>query len=75
MNSVDKRFEDDSLQAELGFGKGGVPWYLLLFYLSFMAFFVWYVLEYQVPDYLERGPGGAVLEGNVADDVGAASER
>jgi hypothetical protein len=39
------------------YGKGGVPWYLLLKYLGFLTFFTWYVLEYQLPDYLEQGPG------------------
>ncbi len=55
----------DSKPALLGFGKGGVPWYLLLFYLSFLVFFVWYVLEYQLPDYLKQGPAvprGAKVE-------------
>lgn len=41
---------------EPGFGKGGVPWYLLAFYLAFLVFFVWYALEYQLPDYLQQGP-------------------
>lgn len=43
-------------KADLGFGKGGVPWPLMLFYLAFLVFFVWYVLEYQLPDYLGQGP-------------------
>jgi hypothetical protein len=47
----------DSEQKVFGFGTGGVPWYLLLFYLSFLTFFVWYVLEFQLPDYLYQGPG------------------
>lgn len=47
---------DDTRQARFGFGKGGVPLPLLLFYLSFLVFFVWYTLEYQLPDYLESGP-------------------
>jgi hypothetical protein len=37
-----------------GFGRGGVPWYLLLFYLAFLGFFAWYSLEYQLDDYLEK---------------------
>jgi hypothetical protein len=41
---------------DLGFGKGGIPWYLLALYLCFLVFFVWYALEYQLPDYLEQGP-------------------
>ena len=48
----------DSKAADLGFGKGGVPWYLLLLYLSFLVFFVWYTLEYQLPDYLEQSETG-----------------
>jgi hypothetical protein len=42
-----------------GYGKGGVPFLLLILYLSFLVFFTWYVLEYQLPDYLEQGPGRA----------------
>lgn len=41
---------------EPGFGKGGVPWLLLALYLGFLVFFTWYVLEFQLPDYLEKGP-------------------
>ena len=48
--------KSDAEAADLGFGKGGVPWYLLLLYLSFLTFFTWYVLQYQLPDYLEQGP-------------------
>ena len=50
-----------------GYGHGGVPWYLLLFYLAFLIFFTWYSLEYQLDDYVrqkdakagaqEAGPG------------------
>ena len=36
-----------------GFGTGGVPWYLMILYLSFLVFFTWYVLEFQLADYLE----------------------
>ena len=46
----------DEQQAELGYGKGGVPWYLLLFYICFLSFFTWYVLEFQLPDFLKQGP-------------------
>ena len=46
----------DARVADLGFGRGGVPWLLMLFYLSFLTFFVWYTLEFQLPDYLEQGP-------------------
>jgi hypothetical protein len=49
----------DREAVEIGFGEGGVPWYLLLLYLGFLVFFTWYVLEYQLPDYLEQGPGRA----------------
>jgi hypothetical protein len=49
--------EPDSEQKKFGFGPGGVPWYLLLFYLAFLVFFTWYVLEFQLSDYLEQGPG------------------
>ena len=35
---------------------GGVPWYLMLLYIGFLVFFTWYTLEYQLPDYLEKGP-------------------
>lgn len=44
----------DAEQFKPGFGKGGVPWYLLLFYLSFLAFFTWYVLEFQLDDFVEK---------------------
>lgn len=44
---------------EPGYGKGGVPWLLLIFYLSFLTFFTWYVLEFQLPDFLQQGPGQA----------------
>ena len=39
-----------------GYGRGGVPWLLLVLYLAFLVFFTWYCLEYQLPDYLEKGP-------------------
>lgn len=48
---------NDAEQAQLGYGKGGVPWYLLLLYLSFLVFFTWYTLEFQLPDFLRQGPG------------------
>lgn len=47
----------DAEQKVFGYGTGGVPWYLLLGYLAFLVFFTWYVLEYQLPDFLEQGPG------------------
>lgn len=49
----------DRKRQGLGFGEGGVPWLLLLFYLSFLAFATWYVLEYQLPDFLVQGPQAA----------------
>ncbi len=53
----------DAQPADLGFGKGGVPWPLMLFYLSFLTFFVWYVLEYQLPDFLDQSPVPAATAG------------
>ena len=47
----------DDKQQEFAYGEGGVPWVLLLFYLSFLVFFTWYALEYQLPDFLQKGPG------------------
>lgn len=46
----------DVEQADFGFGKGGVPWPLMMLYLGFLVFFVWYVLEYQLPDFLAQTP-------------------
>jgi hypothetical protein len=46
---------EDTKQAALGFGKGGVPWLLMLLYLGFLTFFVWYCLEFQLPDFLRDG--------------------
>ena len=46
----------DTEAFEPGYGTGGVPWYLMVGYLCFLVFFTWYVLEYQLPDYLEQGP-------------------
>ena len=61
-----ERVELDTGQADLGFGRGGVPWYLMVYYLAFLTFFVWYVLEYQLPDYLEStSEAGAVDEAPV----------
>jgi hypothetical protein len=47
----------DSEQKVFGYGTGGVPWYLLLLYLSFLVFFTMYVLDFQLPDFLNQGPG------------------
>jgi hypothetical protein len=49
----------DERAAQFAYGDGGVPWYLLAGYLLFLVFFTWYVLEYQLPDYLRQGPGRA----------------
>ncbi len=46
----------DREQARFDYGHGGVPWFLTIFYIAFLAFFVWYTLAYQLPDYLEQGP-------------------
>jgi len=46
----------DAEAAKLGFGTGGVPWFLMMLYLGFLVFFVWYVLEYQLPEFLDHGP-------------------
>lgn len=48
--------DTDSRQHDPGFGHGGVPWYLMILYIGFLVFFTWYTLEYQLPDYLEKGP-------------------
>ncbi len=42
----------DSRQVSPGFGRGGVPLPLLLLYLSFLVFFTYYVLTYQLPHFL-----------------------
>lgn len=47
----------DSEQKVFGYGTGGVPWYLLLLYLGFLVFFTMYVLDFQLPDFLNQGPG------------------
>ena len=58
MSAITPHERSDETQAQFGFGKGGVPWYLMLFYLGFLTFFVWYVLEHQLPSYLDEGPIG-----------------
>lgn len=50
----------DAQPARLGFGHGGIPWPLLVLYLAFLVFFTWYVLEHQLPDFLDQGPGRRV---------------
>ena len=47
----------DSGQKVFAYDTGGVPWYLLLLYLAFLVFFTFYVLEFQLPDFLNQGPG------------------
>lgn len=47
-----------------GFGSGGVPWYLMVLYLAFLVFFTWYVLEYQLPDYLALRAQGQAAPGS-----------
>ena len=47
----------DTQTFEPGYGQGGVPWYLMLLYIGFLVLFTWYVLEYQLPDFLRQGPG------------------
>lgn len=44
----------DDQRLDPGFGRGGVPWILLLFYVAFLVFFTWYALEYQLPDFIEN---------------------
>ncbi|MFT7679993.1 MAG: hypothetical protein ACI8QC_003999 [Planctomycetota bacterium] len=58
----------DSKQADLGFGEGGVPFILLLLYLSFLVFFTWYTMDFQLPEFLKDGPVA------IESDVGPASE-
>lgn len=48
----------DSRRHDFRFGEGGVPWFLLLGYLSFLIFFTWYVLTYQVTDFVKHGSLG-----------------
>lgn len=50
----------DTRPFEPGYGHGGIPWYLVIGYVAFLVFFTWYVLEYQLPDFLKQGPGRAV---------------
>lgn len=57
----------DADKQEFDYGHGGVPWILLLFYLSFLVFFVWYVFEYQLPDFLDQtGAAAELVEGGEA---------
>ena len=63
-----ERETTDAQIFEPGFGKGGVPWYLLLFYLSFLTFFTWYTLEYQLTDFLEKTDAQTPAENEVEGD-------
>lgn len=54
----------DAAPVVIGYGKGGVPWYLLLFYLAFLAFFTWYSLEYQLTDFVEKQAEAAAQDGD-----------
>lgn len=49
--------ETDRKQKVFQYDVGGIPWYLLLFYLAFLVFFTFYTLEFQLPDFLNQGPG------------------
>ncbi len=51
--------QSDARRQTYAYGEGGVPLVLLLLYLSFLVFFTWYTLAYQVPDYFERPEAGA----------------
>ena len=44
--------DTDGTQQTFSFGEGGVPWLLLLGYLSFLVFFAWYTLGFQLPDFV-----------------------
>ncbi len=60
MSGDPKTPETEAADAQVfapGYGKGGVPWFLLLLYLSFLVFFTWYILDNQLPGFLEEGPG------------------
>ena len=46
----------DREKFEPGFGPGGVPFFLLLGYIAYLCFFTWYALEFQLPDYMKKGP-------------------
>ncbi len=48
----------DEEPVNFGYGKGGVPWYLLLYYLAFLSLFTWYVLEFQLPGFIDESPVG-----------------
>ena len=58
MSSSKSHEVTDEEPAKFGYGKGGVPWYLMLYYLAFLSLFTWYVLEYQLPGFIEHSPMG-----------------
>lgn len=49
--------DTDSKQHVFNFDNGGVPWPLLILYLSYLVLLTFYVLEFQLPDFLQQGPG------------------
>ena len=61
MSSSETHEIADQDQAEFAYGKGGVPWYLMVFYLAFLTFFTWYVLEFQLPGFIDESPVGDAL--------------
>lgn len=65
--------QTDAEQQTFDFGDGGVPWPLLLFYLSFLVFFTWYVLEYQLPEFAKQGP--VQIEGVEGAGNGASPQK
>lgn len=67
MNASPDYESSDTEQADLGFGHGGVPWYLMLFYLAFLGFFVWYSLEFQLPDFQSNVGGGVEAPQNLGE--------
>ena len=44
--------DTDATQQTFNFGEGGVPWLLLIGYLSFLVFFAWYSLGFQLPAFV-----------------------
>lgn len=51
--------QKDAAQLKPGFGRGGVPWPLLLLYLGFLVFFTWYTMNFQLPGFVDQGPGSS----------------
>lgn len=54
--------ELDRVKQDMGFGDGGVPWLLLLGYLTFLAFFTWYTTTHQLTDFEKNGPFASAEE-------------